>query len=69
MPDGSSLVGITLRDANLRQRAGRPGARAARRRRHVHHQSRPDTVLRAHQVIIAVGTEIDLDQLLDTVRT
>lgn len=68
VPEGSSLAGISLRDANLRQRAGVLVLALRDTDGTFLTNPDPDTVLRARHVIIAVGTEIDLDQLLDTVR-
>jgi voltage-gated potassium channel len=68
VPEGSSLAGISLRDANLRQRAGVLVLALRDTDGTFLTNPDPDTVLRARHVIIAVGTEIDLDHLLDTVR-
>ena len=63
IPDGSSLAGLSLRDANLRQQAGvlvlalrgDDGAFTT--------NPDPDLVLNPHNVIIAVGTVEALEQL------
>jgi len=63
IPEGSSLAGISLRDANLRQQAGvlvlalrgDDGAFTT--------NPDPDKMLQPHHVIIAVGTVEALEQL------
>ncbi len=65
IPEGSPLAGTSLRDANLRQRAGvlvlalrlDDGAFTT--------NPDPDTIIHAHHVIIAVGTDEALQELVE----
>ena len=65
IPEGSQLAGTSLRDANLRQRAGvlvlalRHGFGA------FNTNPDPDTILEPHHVIIAVGTDEALQLLVE----
>ena len=63
IPDGSPLAGKTLRDVDLRKRAGV----LVLALRHVDGSFTtnpdPDIVIEAHQVLIAVGTDEDLARL------
>lgn len=65
IPPGSSLAGVTLRDAHLRQRAGvlvlamRDGDGSFTT------NPDPDTVIQPHHVIIAVGTDEALKTLTE----
>lgn len=63
IPDGSPLAGRTLRDVDLRKRAGV----LVLALRHVDGSFTtnpdPDIVIEAHQVLIAVGTDEDLARL------
>ena len=68
LPENSAVAGMSLRDANLRQRAGvlvlalrgDDGAFTT--------NPDPDVVLHARNIIIAVGTADGLDQLVEVCR-
>jgi voltage-gated potassium channel len=68
LPENSAIAGLSLRDANLRQRAGvlvlalrgDDGTFTA--------NPDPDVILHARNVIIAVGTVDGLDQLVEVCR-
>jgi voltage-gated potassium channel len=64
LPEGSKLAGRTLRDANLRQQAG--VLVLALRGSHGSFATNPDpdVTLRPHDIIIAVGTDDALQQLV-----
>lgn len=63
VPEGSPLAGRTLRDADLRRRAGV----LVLALRHVDGSFTtnpdPDTIIEPHQILIAVGTDTDFDRL------
>ncbi|HSH10405.1 MAG TPA: potassium channel protein [Ilumatobacter sp.] len=64
IPEGSHLAGTTLRDANLRQHAGVLVLALRLEDGAFNTNPDPDTVLHAHHVIIAVGTDEALQQLV-----
>ena len=63
VPDGSPLAGKTLRDADLRKRAGVLVLALRRVDGSFTTNPDPDTVIEPHQVLIAVGTHDDLARL------
>lgn len=63
VPDGSALAGQTLREADLRQRAGVLILALRRVDGTFSTNPDPDIVLEPHQVLIAVGTDTDFDRL------
>lgn len=65
IPEGSHLAGTTLRDANLRQQAGVLVLALRLDDGAFNTNPDPDTILRAHHVIIAVGTDEALQQLVE----
>lgn len=65
IPEGSQLAGTTLRDANLRQHAGVLVLALRLDDGAFNTNPDPDTVLQAHHVIIAVGTDEALQQLIE----
>jgi voltage-gated potassium channel len=68
IPDGSPLDGRTLRHAKLRDSCG--ALVLALRNEDGSFTTNPDldTVLRAHHIVIAVGTEADLLRLVELIR-
>jgi voltage-gated potassium channel len=65
VPEGSPLAGTTLRDANLRQRAGVLVLALREPDGAFNTNPDPETVIAPHHVIIAVGTDEALRQLTD----
>ncbi len=65
IPEGSQLVGTSLRDANLRQRAGVLVLALRLDDGAFNTNPDPDTILHANHVIIAVGTDEALQQLVE----
>ncbi|HEY5664295.1 MAG TPA: potassium channel protein [Ilumatobacter sp.] len=65
IPEGSPLAGVTLRDANLRQRAGVLVLALRADDGTFNTNPDPETVLQPHHVIIAVGTDEALQQLVE----
>ncbi len=63
IPDGSPLAGKTLRDADLRQRAGILVLALRRVDGSFTTNPDPDIMIEPHQVLIAVGTNEDLARL------
>ncbi len=63
VPDGSPLAGQTLREADLRKRAGVLILALRRVDGTFSTNPDPDIVLEPHQVLIAVGTDTDFDRL------
>ena len=63
--EGSALAGISLRDANLRQRAGVLVLALRLDDGTFNTNPDPDTIIHAHHVIIAVGTDDALQQLVE----
>ncbi len=64
VPDRSRLAGQTLRDANLRQQTGVLVLALRHLDGTFTTNPDPDTVIEPHQVIIAVGTDADLERLV-----
>jgi voltage-gated potassium channel len=67
VPAGSPLAGQTLVDADLRQQAGVLVLALRDEQGAFHSNPDPMTAIRAGNVIIAVGTEADLDRLVTLV--
>jgi voltage-gated potassium channel len=63
VPEHSPLAGQTLRDANLRQQTGVLVLALRRTDGTFTTNPDPDIVIEPHQVIIAVGTDLDLERL------
>ncbi len=63
VPESSSLAGRTLREADLRKRAGVLVLALRRVDGSFTTNPDPDTVIEPHQVLIAVGTDEDFDRL------
>ncbi len=63
IPDGSPLAGKTLRDADLRARAGILVLALRRVDGSFNTNPDPDIMIEPHQVLIAVGTDEDLARL------
>jgi voltage-gated potassium channel len=63
IPDGSPLAGTTLRDADLRKRAGVLILALRRVDGSFTTNPDPDIMIEPHQVLIAVGTDDDLARL------
>lgn len=63
VPDGSALAGQTLREADLRKRAGVLILALRRVDGTFSTNPDPDIVIEPHQVLIAVGTDTDFDRL------
>jgi voltage-gated potassium channel len=63
IPEHSRLAGLSLRDANLRQQAGVLVLALRESGESFTTNPDPDTILRPHVVIIAVGTDDALEQL------
>jgi voltage-gated potassium channel len=63
VPEGSPLAGRTLREADLRQRAGVLVLALRRVDGTFTTNPDPDIVIEPHQVLIAVGTDDDLARL------
>jgi voltage-gated potassium channel len=63
VPDGSPLAGQTLREADLRKRAGVLILALRRVDGTFNTNPDPDIVIEPHQVLIAVGTGTDFDRL------
>ncbi len=63
VPEDSPLAGKTLREANLRQRAGVLVLALRRADGTFSTNPDPDIVIEPHQVLIAVGTDTDFDRL------
>jgi voltage-gated potassium channel len=68
VPDSSPLAGQTLREADLRKRAGVLVLALRRVDGSFTTNPDPDLVIEPHQVLIAVGTDVDLDRLDKIVR-
>ncbi len=68
VPEGSSLAGKTLRDANLRQQANVLVLALRHTDGTFTTNPDPDTVITPHQVIIAVGTHDDLERFSEVSR-
>jgi voltage-gated potassium channel len=64
IPAGSRLAGVTLRDANLRQQAGVLVLALRGDDGRFQTNPDPDVVLNTHNVVIAVGTDDALQQLV-----
>ncbi len=64
VPEHSRLAGLTLRDANLRRQTGILVLALRRPDGTFTTNPDPDTVIEPHQVIIAVGTDADLERLV-----
>jgi voltage-gated potassium channel len=64
IPDGSQLAGTSLRDANLRHRAGVLVLALRRDDGAFNTNPDPDTIIQPHHVIIAVGTDEALQVLV-----
>lgn len=64
IPEGSDIAGLTLRDANLRQRAGILVLALRGDDGHFTANPEPDVVLHPHNVIVAVGTDDALQKLV-----
>jgi voltage-gated potassium channel len=63
VPEGSTLAGQTLREADLRKRAGVLVLALRRTDGTFTTNPDPDIVIEPHQVLIAVGTDTDFDRL------
>ena len=63
VPEGSPLAGRTLRDADLRRRAGILVLALRRVDGSFTTNPDPDTIIEPHQILIAVGTGTDFDRL------
>ena len=63
VPEGSTLAGITLREANLRKRTGVLVLALRRVDGTFTTNPSPDTLIEPHQILIAVGTDTALKQL------
>jgi voltage-gated potassium channel len=63
VPEGSALAGQTLREADLRKRAGVLVLALRRVDGTFTTNPDPDIVIEPHQVLIAVGTDADFDRL------
>ena len=63
VPEGSTLAGITLREANLRKRTGVLVLALRRVDGTFTTNPDPDTLIEPHQILIAVGTDAALVQL------
>jgi len=68
LPSGSALDGRTLRQADLRRQANVLVLALRRPDGSFLTNPDPDTRLEAHQVLIAVGTDVDLARLADACR-
>jgi len=68
LPSGSALDGRTLREVDLRRRANVLVLALRRPDGSFLTNPDPDTRLEAHQVLIAVGTDVDLARLADACR-
>jgi voltage-gated potassium channel len=68
IPPHSPLDGRTLREANLRQESGTLVLAVRDAGGAFTTNPEPDTVLRAHHIVIAVGTEADLRRLVQLVN-
>jgi voltage-gated potassium channel len=68
IPEGSRLAGTSLRDANLRQLAGVLVLAMRRDDGAFNTNPDPDTIIRPHHVIIAVGTDEALQLLVEVCR-
>jgi len=64
IPDGSPLAGKSLKDANLRQRAGVLVLALRGDDGSFHTNPDPDVILCSHNVVIAVGTDDALQRLV-----
>jgi len=64
VPEGSILAGQTLRTANLRQQTGVLVLALRRLDGSFTTNPDPDTIIEPHEVIIAVGTDDDLENLV-----
>lgn len=65
VPEYSSIAGKTLRAANLRQACGVLVLALRRKDGTLDTNPSPDTVIEPHHVIIAVGTNSDLQRLME----
>jgi voltage-gated potassium channel len=63
VPEGSTLAGATLREADLRRRAGVLVLALRRADGSFTTNPDPDTLIEPHQVLIAVGTDDDFERL------
>jgi voltage-gated potassium channel len=63
VPEGSLLAGQTLREADLRKRAGVLILALRRVDGTFTTNPDPDIVIEPHQILIAVGTDTDFDRL------
>jgi voltage-gated potassium channel len=63
VPEGSTLAGHTLREADLRKRAGVLVLALRRVDGSFTTNPDPDIVIEPHQVLIVVGTDVDFDRL------
>jgi voltage-gated potassium channel len=63
VPEGSPLAGQTLREADLRKRAGVLILALRRVDGTFTTNPDPDTMIEPHQILIAVGTDTDFDIL------
>ena len=68
IPPGSPLAGLTLRDANLREKAGVLVLALRGDDGTFTTNPDPDSVLHPHNVLIAVGTADALDQFVEVAR-
>ncbi len=68
VPEGSSLAGATLREADLRKQAGVLILALRRADGTFTTNPDPDTVIEPHHVLIAVGTDDDFDRLDELTR-
>jgi voltage-gated potassium channel len=63
VPDGSALAGVTLRDADLRKRAGVLVLALRLVDGTFTTNPDPDTIIEPHQVLIAVGADDEFRRL------
>ena len=68
LPQGSPLAGTTLGDSHIRARTGALVLALRRPDGSFATNPPPDTVITADQVLIAIGTQAQLDQLTELVR-
>ena len=68
IPEGSQLAGTSLRDANLRQLAGVLVLAMRRDDGAFNTNPDPDTIIKPHHVIIAVGTDEALQLLVEVCK-
>ena len=67
--DGSPIAGRSLRDAHVRDRTGSLVLALRDVDGTFHTNPSPDTLIRAGQIIIAIGTQVELDALVTFVGT